>query len=53
MPVIGDHFLMCPVRTPVDPGKGSRGNSKVLPNSDELERPARIMETLLAFSSNP
>lgn len=24
---------------PVDPGKGSRGNSKGLPNSDESERP--------------
>jgi hypothetical protein len=39
-PVIADHFPVClPRRTPVDSGKGSRGNSKALPNSDEPERP--------------
>lgn len=44
-PVIADPFpvdlFSCtcvPHRPPVDPGKGSRGNSKALPNSDEPER---------------
>jgi hypothetical protein len=31
-------FPRVPHRPPVDPGKGSRGNSKALPNSDEPER---------------
>jgi hypothetical protein len=52
-PSLRTHFPPC---APVDPEKGSRGNSKVLPNSDELEAPASITMFLLYsyFSStNP
>jgi hypothetical protein len=49
MPAIADHFPMCAVGPPWTPGKGSRGNSKALPNSDE--RNARIMIISLLLES--